>query len=396
MLSEEKRCGFRWSSRAAAVFAGVVSVGLVAGAAEVATSSGARRCSLAWRLKASPAVAEASLGGIDASSRENMWVVGNAQDRSPLIEHWDGSGWRTVDTPGANGMPWKVAATSASTAWAVGGTTAALRWDGRRWLKRRLRLTAVDVAAAGGGNAWAVGARLGMPDYDQPLRVARWDGRRWHSLPPPAGMPRSLYPEAISARVGGVDGGEAWVVGRARDSRADAFALTFAARWNGSRWRYVRTPNVSLAERAVNAFFAVSGSSPTNVWAVGFWESPGDNRGGPLIERWDGHRWRVITPSPSGLPCDSRLGSCTTGDDLYGVAALAVDDVWAVGARWIDGNTSRPLVEHWDGHHWRVVRAAGTGKLEDIVALSRGNVWAVGERKSRGKQLPLILHYSCA
>ena len=66
---------------------------------------------------------------------------------------------------------------------------------------------------------------------------------------------------------------------------------------------------------------------------------------------------------------------------------------------WVVGTTgdvataqNRALVLHWDGEQWANVdlgRAAGTGAslLNDVAALDRDEIWAVGELRGR----PLIL-----
>src|SRR5690242_10083284 len=39
--------------------------------------------------------------------------------------------------------------------------------------------------------------------------------------------------------------------------------------------------------------------------------------------------------------------------NLGAVWAIAEDDVWAVGASSLNADQQRPLVEHWDGSKWR-------------------------------------------
>ena len=56
------------------------------------------------------------------------------------------------------------------------------------------------------------------------------------------------------------------------------------------------------------------------------------------------------------------------GGTLYGVEAIASDDVWAVGENG---------AMHWDGNGWRVVPGPLSG-LRDVVALSSNDVWVVG------------------
>src|SRR5439155_23809415 len=70
-------------------------------------------------------------------------------------------------------------------------------------------------------------------------------------------------------------------------------------------------------------------------------------------------------------------------DQLSGVSALSPEDVWAVG-RMIspNGQKTRTLVEHWSGTAWSVVASPnpGTGlnELSDVAALAPDDIWAVG------------------
>jgi hypothetical protein len=79
----------------------------------------------------------------------------------------------------------------------------------------------------------------------------------------------------------------------------------------------------------------------------------GNHDGGPLdqtlIEHWNGARWTVVpSPDPGGSSQDN---------DLWGVAAVATGDVWAVGGvgSFLDPDASSPLALHWDGASWTQV-----------------------------------------
>ena len=113
--------------------------------------------------------------------------------------------------------------------------------------------------------------------------------------------------------------------------------------------------------------------SPTDIWAIGLPAS---------IYHWDGTAWsQVSTPPPPFGP-----------DVLYGLAAAASNDVWAVGSQG-GGSFSYPRVLHWDGTAWTYVcctssaagaaPAGGIGQLDDlfdVAALGNGTARVVGER----------------
>jgi hypothetical protein len=67
----------------------------------------------------------------------------------------------------------------------------------------------------------------------------------------------------------------------------------------------------------------------------------------PFVERWDGQRWSITAvPHPD------------TDALLSGVAAVGLNDVWAVGWSW-RGDATKSLTLHWDGHTWSRVPLPG-------------------------------------
>ena len=69
-------------------------------------------------------------------------------------------------------------------------------------------------------------------------------------------------------------------------------------------------------------------------------------------------------------------------------------DGWAVGDRW-NGVTSRTLIERWDGHAWRVQPTPNPqpeNVLFGVAILSPLDVWAVGESRD---VLPETLALKC-
>jgi hypothetical protein len=105
-------------------------------------------------------------------------------------------------------------------------------------------------------------------------------------------------------------------------------------------------------------------------WAAG---SPTTYTSTTVIEHWTGSSWSLVdSPNPSKDPL---YGT----NQLYDVKAFAADDVWAAGWQWVQVG-SAPLVEHWDGHSWKVSKVPSTG-FRQTVALdgtSSSDLWAVG------------------
>src|SRR5207302_7996408 len=123
-----------------------------------------------------------------------------------------------------------------------------------------------------------------------------------------------------------------------------------------------------------------------DVWAVG--SSRSQRSGGQtLIEHWDGAHWQIVkSPSPG-----SRYNT------LYGVTAVSVTNVWAVGYYVNASQVTQTLIEHWNGTQWSVVKspspASVNNELFSVAAVSASDVWAVGFSSNTSQQT-LIEHWS--
>ena len=137
----------------------------------------------------------AVLNGVAALSATSAWAVGGTHDTGQIvIEHWDGDAWAQVPSPtpaGTSSDLYGVAATSASNAWAAGqtdtrtgSTTVIEHWDGTA--RRQVPSPAppaggslAGVAATSAASAWAVGSGSGA-------LIEHWNGRAWTLVPSPA------------------------------------------------------------------------------------------------------------------------------------------------------------------------------------------------------------------
>lgn len=154
------------------------------------------------------------------------------------------------------------------------------------------------------------------------------------------------------------------------------------------RWRVV-------ADTGFDYAWGIAARSPRDVWVVGYdkrWDSSTAEgvSDSAAIAHWDG---RVVR---NFHPFGARTGRSSI---LTGVAAVAGDDVWAVGdsgPSTYRGSERSPRVVHWDGRSWRNValpRLNKTAYLADVVALSASDVWAVGGIGYLDTKLPLALHW---
>jgi hypothetical protein len=265
---------------------------------------------------------------VAATSSTNAWAVGG-DTKGPLILHWNGTAWKQVPSP--SGALFGVAATSSTNAWVVGtylhgtiNSALILHWNGATWTKvatpsSRAGMNLTAVTATSSSNAWAVGctgenscSANGPPG--QRTLILHWNGMTWKQVtsPNPAGSSDNNFLYGVAA----TSATNAWAVGTYTQG---AGMQTLIARWNGTAWKQVASPNP-------NSFFsvlsAVAVTSSASAWAVGAAENSNAEGSGSLVAQWDGTAWKKV-PSPSPGPLFTQL---------YGVTAPSSTHIWAVGA----------------------------------------------------------------
>jgi plastocyanin len=364
------------------------SLGLGTGGDGASALSQAASCGPAWATASTPNASSTNfLYGIDGSSTNDVWAVGDWSDADeivhPLIQHWDGAAWSEVDSPdsgAASSSLVGVAAVDADTAWAAGSfvdsdsTTSALlqQWDGQDWSLVPLPpITATDddlygISARSASDAWAVGAAFDPGAGRRESLVLHRNATTWSVV----GSPNSGAGDNVLFAVAARAANDAWAVGHSV-APSTGRRSTLAMRWNGSAWSVIPTPNP--APTADNVLLAVAPISANDAWAVGY-----DTGGGApqaLALHWNGSAWtEVPVPNPG-----------TIGDSLLGIAAVATGDVWAMGTYDLEGER-RPLMVHWDGETWSQATTPDIGSpisafVNNALAAGTvvgGQVWSAG------------------
>jgi hypothetical protein len=155
---------------------------------------------------------------------------------------------------------------------------------------------------------------------------------------------------------------DAWAVGEQFAGAGQAPPPPVSYHWNGTAWSLVATPTLGVS----SALMAVSASTATDAWAVGF-SILGRHHDGTLMEHWNGSAWSV---NSSGV---------VTGfvAELTGVVDLSPANAWAVGK-----GGSGSLLEHWNGSAWSSAAIPdpdfSPGADESISASSATDIWVVG------------------
>ncbi|HMA36880.1 MAG TPA: S-layer homology domain-containing protein, partial [Chloroflexia bacterium] len=136
-----------------------------------------------------------------------------------------------------------------------------------------------------------------------------------------------------------------------------------------------------------NNLYGVAAVAANDVWAVGYWANGQSPQ--TLVEHWNGSTWSVVASPNVG-----------TGDNnLYGVAAVAANDVWAVGDYFNGSNVLQTLMEHWNGSAWSVVPSPNVGTGDNnpygVAAGGANDVWVVGYW-ANGSNVPqtLVEHWN--
>jgi hypothetical protein len=316
---------------------------------------------------AEPATKHALLQSVADLGADDAWAVGFTGDVAPdtsspsggLVEHWNGTRWRIVSTPGS----------SAETLTAVAGT--------------------------GPDDVWAAGSmNLGAPaPAGDNTFFEHFDGTSWHSVPGPVGN-FSEDPVEVTA-LAALSPDDVWAVGTQNpELSGQPGSLNMAAHWNGKTWTVVPTPDLGTSVSQADMPTGVTAVSANDLWASGV-EFTGCQavgaRGGsrpaagghgpvlptalrlrpgglrrlpgatgqclvPYVLHWDGKTWSLITTPDRGA----------FGSALEGITALSASDIWAVGQTQSAANGPvRTLTERFNGTSWSVQASPDPGKAGD-------------------------------
>jgi hypothetical protein len=114
-----------------------------------------------------------------------------------------------------------------------------------------------------------------------------------------------------------------------------------------------RTPTTGTVSPSL---YAIWGSSPNDVWAVGSYGA---------VAHFDGQTWSTATTTLPNMETST----------LYAINGTGPGDVWAVGRNG--------MVGHYDGNAWTFAPRASLSDLYGVHAASPDDVWAVGKSGAR-------------
>jgi hypothetical protein len=267
--------------------------------------SGPARLDLVSAAAPNDVWAAGSAGAVAAADVREHRAVPSASAGADVVQHWDGTAWKSVERPtpapgwqsfvaglgsfGRNsvwlsGIDYQVS-THAIAPWLV-------RWDGKGWQK-------VTLPPAPGGKAAQPGTIVGTGPGDisvsadvadgsgknTPL-LYHWDGRVWtvQAVPVPSDYPTGW----VAGRIAADPKGGVYAVGRPNEWNAPPTA-GFVAHWDGKRWTSV--PAAPFPE--VNA---VTVGGDGRLWTSGWQGSDRHCR----FAVWTGREWQQETLPAEG------------------------------------------------------------------------------------------------
>jgi hypothetical protein len=203
------------------------------------------------------------------------------------------------------------------------------------------------IVVTGSRDGWAFGGT--NPGGPSAPVAEQWNGSKMTPSRLPAGL--TSFISDASAR----SGRDIWVA-----SEYGRYVL----HWNGHRW----TVAMRWGHGLITGLTVVSAR---DVWVFG---PPAAGSGGTGAWHFDGRSWAPV------------FGPART---IYRASTVSRRDIWALSA---SGTTTRVL--RFDGSRWRLVhtgRALKGVQPDDILAISDGEVWVVGNAVTRTGAVRLVL-----
>jgi hypothetical protein len=196
---------------------------------------------------------------------------------------------------------------------------------------------------------------------------------------------------------------DVWAVGGYGQTNAGP-DLTLAMKWDGNAWTQVTTPNLGPGNDDLWGVAFVPGAAAdiSNVWSVGDYTDGGGIEHAQALQLLTANTWTANQPANLGAG----------NNILFGVAAIAANNVWAVG-NWrqsngnptaippIPASPAQTLIGHWNGTAFTTVAgpqvvpgtSPSSDRLVSVSATGANDVWAVGRSTFSGVSNTLILHY---
>jgi hypothetical protein len=391
---------------------GSTLAGLWASSATDAWAVGPRGAMVRWdsgALTLVPVPTSAPLRAIWGSAPDDVWAAGDA------VLHFDGRTWTAAEAP--EGSWTALHGLSRGEVWMVGAGGAAARFDGTAW-RAVATGSAEDLAAvavAAPGEVWVATARGGtLHSLDgaafQPagrialrttLALLAAGGDVWAAGEPEPAPPRAPAQAALFHLTGGawapmpVAGLEGSALSALSGSAGDLWAAGVDASGHGLTVHLAAgaeaielLPSPALRVHALQAVpggaLATGEGGQVFVRGPGGWAAVHRSAASGYLQSAtvapSGTAWfAAILPDFSGARPETQVLRVTAGkveavpvgvaDPVYGIFALADDDVWA--------GSLRNGFLHFDGQAWSSRAGGFAGLVDGVWASGPGDVWGI-------------------
>ena len=241
------------------------------------------------------------------------------------------------------------------------------------------------VSATSASNAWSVGYYDNNTTGARDTLILHWNGTGWKQAAAPSPGPLQNYLSAVSA----TSATNAWAVGY-YVNQAGTAEDTLALHWNGTAWKQASSPDPSSSS---NHLYGVWATSASNAWAVGQYRNNTTGETDTLVLHWNGTAWKqASSPDPSPGTQDANT--------LNGVAGTSASNIWAAGSYYTSTNTTKTLILQPSSGAWTEASSPSparlTNTLNGVAATSASSAWAAGQytNNTTGVDDTLILHWN--
>jgi len=233
-------------------------------------------------------------------------------------------------------------------------------YDGQTWTEQvsRVDTTFVSIWGNTANEVFAVGSAT-TDLYNPQGVILRYDGANWSDVSGPV-----FNPPVSSFRYN-----DAWGVGHdlfvAGSLDRGTPATSLLVHFDGAEWSQMPVPDLWDHPQ----FTALAGTSPSDVWAIGWaFKCEDCNNVTSIVLHYDGSAWSE---------------SLTSGFDEYnGIYAIAPNDVWIAASNELSGSLDPwpPLLFHFDGISWsrQELSTFPNAVLTDVWGSSSSDVYALG------------------
>ena len=315
-----------------------------------------------------------ALFGVSCRSQDYCLAVGDyflqndnfpeSENTGTLAESWNGKAWTVAQPPVPSGtLSAALSGVSCVTsADCVGtgmytqadGTTVGLaeRWNGHAWAQVPVKLPAgsaggalFGVSCASSKSCVAVGS-YGNADSEVVALGESWNGETWTPSGPsaPAGA-TSAGLQGVSCTWAAACVAVGWY------TNAGGYPLGLAQSWNGRKWTQTPLPKSG----GYGGLFGVSCASSKYCLGVANGGAPGDSRGTPSSDVWNGKSWSL-----KKVPVPPMGGGSSATSMLLGTQCLSATYCVAVGQ--LDLGSSEQyqygFSGFWNGKTWKLVAIA--------------------------------------